>query len=132
MRRAPADLHHGRAQVEQGVWDLGVLVEAGGDADGVGERVVGVAEDGDGEVGRLWDDAGGAGGPLTRVQAQLVQELEGARAGVVGLFCIGDERAEEGRDEPLVDGCPGVGRVEVEEVEGGGEGGREDDSAESR
>lgn len=128
-RGASANLDHGRTQIKEGVWDLGVLVEAGGDADGVCERVV---EDGDGENGRFGDDAWGTGGALARVKAELVQELEGARAGVVGLLCVGDERAEERWDEPLVDRCPGVGRVEVEEVERGGEGGGENDGAKGR
>lgn len=37
-----ADFDDGGSKVEQGVWDVGVLVQTGGDTDGVGE---GVAED---------------------------------------------------------------------------------------
>jgi hypothetical protein len=51
------------------------------------------------------------------VQAEGVEKLEGRRAGVVGVLSIWVDGAEEGWHQPLVDGCAGVGRVEVTQVQ---------------
>lgn len=40
---------------------------------------------------------------------------------MVSFFGVGVDEAEEGRDEPSVDRGAGVGGVQVDQVEGGGD-----------
>lgn len=127
-RGTAADLDNARAQGEEGVRNVGVLIKPRGDADGVCHLVV---EDGGGEVGGLGEDAGGARWALAGVQTQFVQDFKGDCADVVGVFCVGEQRANQWRDEPLVDGGARVGCVEVREVEGRGQGSGESNCAEA-
>lgn len=68
-----------------------------------------MAEDCGGEV---W--AGGGGGALARVEAEVVESTEGGEGNGMGAFGVGDEVAEGGDDEvPVEGGESGIGCGEV-------------------
>jgi hypothetical protein len=110
-----ADFDDGCAQLEQRCRHFGALVDASRGANGIGQPV---SKDIDGQV-----TAGIVIAALSGIQAEAVQRLEHACAGMMRVFAVGVDLAQGWHQEPFVDARARVGDVEVAKGEAERQGG---------